>query len=128
MKAIPLFESHFYHDGRGPELQRVIWKFDGVMLHGFEFYNPDDKHSEDNLRNLSFEKIEAFSMSGEEVHGGILANGETNAAIFEVQGSTWLSLLNQSHLADCKHYQIMFYDEIYDVVARGPVFGVGHLT
>ena len=41
MKNIePTLAEDFYHDGRGPELQRVIWKFRGQILIGFEYYNP----------------------------------------------------------------------------------------
>ena len=67
-------------------------------------------------------------MASEEVHGSILANGESRAAIFEVMDSQWLASLNQAHLAECKHYQVMFYDEIFDLICRGIKSGLGPIN
>jgi len=39
----------------------------------------------------------------------------------------WLASLNQTHLSKCKHYQIMFYDEIYDVICKQVKVGLGQL-
>ncbi|OJT00136.1 hypothetical protein [Marinobacter nauticus] len=128
MSTKPILESDFYHDGRGPELQRVVWKLRGTVLVGFEYFNPDDKYVPDNLRHLVLEGVEAYSMASEEVHGNILATGESRAAILEVVNSTWLASLNQSHLSECKHYQVMFYDEVFDLVCRGIKSGVGPIN
>jgi len=128
MSINPILESHFYHDGRGPELQKVKWKSNGVVLAGFEYFNPDDEYSPQNLRHLTLEGVEAFSMSSEEVHGNIHASGDSNSAIFEVNDSKWFASFNQRHLEGCKHYQIMFYDEIYDVICRAIIPGRGQLN
>ncbi len=42
MKTETLLENEFHHDGRGPKLQRVVWAHNGVILIGFEYYNPKD--------------------------------------------------------------------------------------
>lgn len=128
MKAEPILESVFYHDGRGPELQKVIWGHNGIVLIGFEYFNPDDEHIEGNLKHIKLVGLEAFSMASEEVHGNILATGENRASIFEVKGSKWLTSFNQAHLSECKHYQIMFYDEIYDVICKEIKSGTGKLN
>ena len=128
MKIIPLFEDSFYHDGRGPELQKVIWLNEGKDLKGFEYFNPDDKYTDENLRHLILEKVEAFSMAGEEVHGDIVISGKSKAAIFKIEDSLWLKQFNPTHLADCAHYQIVFYDEIYDVICRDIKLGKGKIT
>jgi hypothetical protein len=106
----PILEDKFHHDGRGPELQRVIWAYDGKILKGFEYYNPEDTYDEENIKNITLEKVEAFSMSSEEVHGGIVANGETRAAIHKILDSQWKKQFNPHHVSDCDHFQIMFYD------------------
>ena len=67
-------------------------------------------------------------MTGEEVHGNILASGESKAAIFEVIDSEWLKSYNPRHLRKCKHYQIMFYDEIYDIICEDIIAGKGKLN
>ena len=128
MKVIPILEKEFYHDGRGPELQKVRWGQNGVVLKGFEYYNPDDTYEEENLKHLKLIGIQVFSMTTEEVHANILANGKTNAAIFEVKESKWLASFFPTHLSKCKHYQIMFYDEIYDIICEQVIAGTGTLN
>ena len=73
MKTRSILDTHFYHDGRGPELQKVIWGNKGVTLVGFEFYNPDDIYEEKNIKNIELVKVEVFALASEEVHGNILA-------------------------------------------------------
>lgn len=127
MRIVPVLQNEFYHDGRGPELQKVLWKHRGAILSGFEYYNPDDKYTPENLKHVRLKKVEAYSMSCDEVHGNIVANGETQAAIHEIQDSDWLKSFSPFHLAKCKHFQIMFYDEIYDVICESIIFGHGEL-
>ena len=98
------------------------------MLRGFEYFNPDDVCEEDSLKHIKLIGVEAFSMSSEEVHGKILATGKCKAAILEVEASKWLASFDPRHLAGCKHYQIMFYDEIYDVVCKKIEAGKGKLN
>lgn len=50
------------------------------------------------------------------------------AAIFEVPNSNWLLSFNQNEIVGCKHFQIMFYDEIYDVVCKSVITGKGNLA
>ena len=125
--ATPIHERDFYHDGRGPELQRVRWKHNGVILHGFEFYNPGDVYEVANLKHLILHKVEAHAMAGEEVHGDIRATAQSKAAIFRIEESPWKRSFQQSHLKSCHHFQIMFYDEIYDVICESISFGSGKL-
>lgn len=127
MKPLPTLENVFYHDGRGPELQRVVWSHGGKILVGFEYFNPDDVYEPENLKHLKLVGVEAYSMSGEEVHGGICAVPDNKAAIWQIDNSSWLPQFQQRHLSGCKHYQIMFYDEIYDVVCKEIISGKGHL-
>lgn len=127
MKTESLLENEFHHDGRGPELQRVIWTHEGVILKGFEYYNPEDVYEEKNIKHLELVGIETYSMAGEEVHGNILATGDSKASIFKVLNSPWLKQFNPAHLEECSHYQIMFYDEIYDVICKEIKAGKGRL-
>ena len=105
MKIEHILVKEFYHDGRGPELQRVFWKYDGKVLAGFEYYNPDDVYDSDNIKHLVLKKVQVFAMAGDEVHGNILATGETKAAIFRVVNSKWKKTFQKSHIQDCEHYQ-----------------------
>ncbi len=127
MKTITLLENEFHHDGRGPELQRVIWDSKGIILKGFEYYNPEDNYKEENIKHLELLGVEAYSMSGEEVQGNILATIDSKASIFKIENSTWLKQFKPTHLEKCSHYQIMFYDEIYDVICKEIKAGNGRL-
>ncbi len=128
MSNKPILENEFYHDGRGPALQAVVWRMNGVLLKGFEYFNPDDKYCEANLKNISLQGVQVFSMATDEVHSNILATGDSKAAIIEVKKSAWLKSYYETHLTKCKHYQIMFYDEIYDIICEKIVAGTGKLN
>ena len=123
-----ILNNEFYSDGRGPELQRAVWHQNGVKLVGFEYYNPDVEYNQENLCHLRLIGVEAFSMASDEVHGEILAKSTTNGAIFEVTDSAWLKSLKPAHVTNCKHYQIMFYDESFDIICEEIVPGRGKLT
>jgi len=128
MKTETLLENEFQYDGRGPALQRAVWFRNGVILKGFEYYNPEDVYDEENIKHLELVGIEAYSMASEEVHGNILATGDSKAAVIKVVNSPWFKQFNPSHLEGCEHYQIMFYDEIYDVICKEIKAGKGRLT
>jgi len=128
MKIATLLENEFHNDGRGPELQRVIWAFDGKILQGFDYYNPEDTYEEESIKHLELVGVEAYSMAVEEVHGNILSTGESKASIFRIEGSPWLKQYNPAHLDECSHYQIIFYDEIYDVICKEIKAGNGRLS
>jgi hypothetical protein len=66
-------------------------------------------------------------MTTEEVHVNIAANGEPKAAIYETQDSEWIKSFSPVHLEKSKHFQIMFYDEIYDVICENIIPGYGKL-
>lgn len=100
----------------------------GVVLDGFEYYNPNDKHTETELKNIKLINVEAHQMASEEVHGNIISMAEKKAAIFEVINSEWIKTFQQHHLSKCRHYQIIFYDEIYDVVCESIIAGHGRLN
>ncbi len=125
----PMFDEVFYHDGRGPELQRVIWSGGHFSdLFGFEYFNPDDKYEASNLKHLRLKRVEAYAMAGEEVHGNILANSSSRAAIYRVEESDWMKSLNPYHLENCHHFQLIFYDEIFDVICEEIIPGSGPLA
>ncbi|MDH3379826.1 MAG: DUF6429 family protein [Gammaproteobacteria bacterium] len=128
MKIKSLLEKYFYHDGRGPELQSVVWNSDGVIPKGFEYYNPDDGYEENNLKHIKLIGVQAYSMAGEEVHGNIKTLSNSHAAILEIVNSDWLASFLPAHINKCKHYQIMFYDEIYDMMCENIIAGKGKIN
>ena len=100
MKIIPILEDAFHHDGRGPELQCVVWGLRNVVLKGFEYFNPEDVYEDANIKHLELIQVEAFSQASEEVHGNIHVSGGSKAAIFRIEDSNWLKQFEQTHLKD----------------------------
>ena len=127
MKYIPLLENQFYHDGRGPELQETIWSDRGIILHGFEYFNPDDAYEIENLRHLQLIGVQVYSMAYEEVHAEAIPSSNLNAGVFEILNSKWLKSFNPDHLSNCRHFQVVFYDEIYNIICEKIVAGNGKL-
>jgi len=127
MKARPILEQFFYRNGRGPELQRAVWSAAGITLLGFEYFNLDDVYQPESLKHLKLAGVEAYSMAGEEVHRNPCVVPGNRAAIWLLEESTWLSQFQQRHLVGCCHYQIMFYDEIYDIICKEIIPGQGPL-
>ena len=128
MKIYSLLESRFHNNGRGPELQRVVWAYDGKILLGFEYYNPEDSYTEESIKHLELIDVEAYSMAVEEVHGNILVNRESKASIIKIENSRWLKQYNPACIGGRNHYQIIFYDEVYDVICREIRAGSGRLS
>ena len=127
MSTTPILQNHFYHDGRGPELQKVVWSPDGFGLLGFEYFNPDDEYVSNNLKHIRLGCVQVYSMAGEEVHGNLVVYGNSSASIVKVENSTWKATFDQKHLKNCHHYQFMFYDQIFDVICQDVIFGYGTL-
>jgi hypothetical protein len=128
MKATKLLESEFHRDSRGPELQRVVWAFDGKILQGFDYYNPEDTYEEESIKHLELVGVEAYSMAVEEVHNNNLVTRESKASVFRIESSLWLNQYNPDYLEGCSHYRIIFYDEIYDVICKEIKAGNGRFS
>ena len=95
------------------------------MPKGFEYFNPEDEYVDAALKHLRLIKVETFAFAGEEVHGDIVHTPGSQAAIHDLGKSRWLRTFNPAHLENCSHFQIRFYDEVFDVVCRGVEAGRG---
>ena len=40
------------------------------------------------------------------------------AAMFDLGKSEWLLSFSQRHLSSCHHFQLMFYDELFDIICE----------
>lgn len=121
MKAI-LIEK-FYHDGRGPELQKAYYNDSGTKLIAIDFFNPDDEYFEENLKHVLFINPQAFMITPEEEHGYTTSScdySQTNkGAIINLEKSSWYKNFSNIHSVQCNHYQLMFYDEYVDIICEG---------
>ncbi|HET8669957.1 MAG TPA: hypothetical protein VFM05_04835 [Candidatus Saccharimonadales bacterium] len=123
MSIKPILKEQFYHDGRGPELQRVYYRGRGQIIEAVDYFNHDVIYSPENLRHLFFTWPQVFMFTPEEVYNYMAKSLEWSkykgAAIVDLGRSAWLESFNPDHLSQCSHYQIMFYDEYLDIICEG---------
>lgn len=118
MTPTPINSDAFYHDGRGPLLQRVHWGSNGFELLAIDHFNPDDAHGTANLKHVRFSGMQVVMITPEEVIG-VSTPIHERAAMFDRGRDAWFLGFNPHHLAACTHYQLLFYDELFDVIASG---------
>lgn len=120
MQAILI--KKFYHDGRGPELQKAYHNDKGTELLAVDFFNPDDKYSEENLKHVLFIKPQAFMVTPEEEYNYVTTPcdySKTNkGAIIDLGKSSWYQNFSNRHSAKSSHFQLMFYDEYIDIICE----------
>jgi hypothetical protein len=120
--GVPIHADRFYHDGRGPELQRAHWNKMGTLLLAIDYFNPDDTYDGAHLKHVRFRKPQVVMVTSEEVINdglGDLPSKHRPASMFDRGQSAWLRSFAQQHLGHCHHYQLLFYDELFDVIAEG---------
>ena len=125
----PIHVEFFYADGRGPELARLFWKHRNNVLEGAEFM-PPDAASSDDLHFVRFLRPQVVMITPEEVINYASMSSYLikyrPAAMFDLGKSDWLKSFSPRHLEKCSHFQLLFYDELVDVIAEGVEFGKGN--
>jgi hypothetical protein len=119
----PVQREMFHHDGRGPELLRAHWNDNGTLLLAIDYYNPEDAHEEAFLKHVLVVGPQVVMVTPEEVidyrRGGAAISGYSPAAMFDLGKSEWLRSFSARHLESCRHFQLFFYDELFDIIAEG---------
>ena len=118
----PINVELFHHDGRGPELQGVHWGSRGTKIDAIDYFNPDDAHTSENLKHVRFLASQVVEVTPEEVIGTdqlpTKLLGSNRAAMFDMGQSAWLLSFSQRHLEQCRHFKLLFYDELFDVICE----------
>jgi hypothetical protein len=124
----PIHVEFFYSDGRGPELARFCWGYRNNLLEAAEFM-PPDAASNDDLQFVRFLRPQVMMITPEEVINYASMSSYLikyrPAAMFDLGKSDWLKSFSPRHLEKCSHFQLLFYDELLDVIAEGVEFGKG---
>ena len=114
----------FSHDGRGPSLQEVHFKPRTAQIVAIDYVNWNvDDDSPGALKHVYFVAPQVVQITPEEVIGGdqippgIIMN--SGGAMFDMGCTDWLRSFDQRHLANCRHYKLLFYDELFDVICEG---------
>lgn len=138
MRVVPFQSEHFGFDGRGPEIHRFLHDRDFLAKGAFPdrcplpgrivgaeyfwFEHPD-------LAWVRFMKLQVIQVVPEEVcsywfTAHVTEEGK-GIGIYLVEDSAWVRSFSQRHLASCRHFILMFYDHIVEVISEGLVFGRG---
>lgn len=120
----PIHVAEFFHDGRGPELQRIHWDPTGACLRGLDYFNPDDVHEPASLRRVVITKPQVVMITPEEVIDYTKVGGDAlvrhrPAAMFDLGHSDWFRSFSPRHLGSGRHFRLFFYDELIDLIAEG---------
>ena len=138
MRVIPYPSDYFGFDGRGPEICRFLHDHDAlekdafpdrrplpgsiIGIEYFWFEHPD-------IAWVMFKKIQVIQIVPEEVCSywftSLVSERQNGVGIYVVEDSAWLRSFSQRHLASCRHFILMFYDEIIEVIAEDLMFGRG---
>ena len=86
---------------------------------------PPDAETSEDVYHLTFSGLQVVEVIPEEVidyEGGGLCDAlikHRPAALFDAGRSAWLATFSQRHLGRCTHYRILFYDELFEIIAEG---------
>jgi len=124
----PIALEQFRASGRGPSLERVVYSEHG-RLRGFEYHKIDDIYDAAHLRHVRVIRPQVVMFTPEEVINYVAwAAGfsqHVGAGALDLGRSAWLRSFNPLHLSKCHHFQLLFYDELFDIICEGLEFGDG---
>ena len=103
----------------------MYWRDHGRILRAIDYYNPDSTHDEEHLRHVELAGMQVVQITPEEVLGpGMFADAEGQnapAALFDLGKDEWFQRFTPRHLERCSHYQLMFYEELIDVICENVI-------
>ena len=90
-------------------MRRAIWDARGTTLLAIDYSDLDG-----SLRHVRFESAQVTMFTPEEIIG---APGDGGAA--DLGQSAWFHSFRGQHVASCRHFQLLFYDELLDIIDSG---------
>ena len=117
----PLNTDRVFHEGRGPELRRIHWDIDGRVILAIDYFNPTDTHDVASVKHVRFLQPQVVMVTPEEVVGGFGPHIAEHrpAAMFDCGRDAWFQTFAPTHLDRSSHFQLLFYDEVVDVICEG---------
>ena len=101
----------------------MVWGGRGAsVLKAIEYFNPDDVYEPSNLKHVRLIGVQVVMTTPEEVIGlgqlGDTVAMSRPASMFDLGRSPWLASFAPRHLGECRHFQLLFYDELVDVICE----------
>jgi hypothetical protein len=138
MRVLPYTSEFFGFDGRGPEIHRFIHDRDALKQGAFPERRPPPGgvigveyfwFEHPDMAWVIFKKRQVVQVVPEEVCSYWFTSHVTEqkkgVGIYTVEDSAWLRSFSQHHLSACRHFILMFYDDIIEVIAEDLLFGRG---
>lgn len=120
MKTILI--DNFYRDSRGPELQKIHYNNPGTQIVAIDYYNPDVKYLQENMKHVIFKNLQAFMITPEEEfkYTESITEGlkKDKGAILNLGKSEWYNSFSNRYSQNCNHYRLIFYDDFIDVICE----------
>ncbi len=114
----PVLVEQFYGEGRGPELIKIHWAYSGQRLQAIDFITANETLP----KHLLFSGVQVVMKTPEEViNYQNMSDGWVTfrpACILSFGKSAWLQSFAQPHLEKCSHFQILFYDALFDIICE----------
>lgn len=116
----PIHVESFYHDGRGPELVKMHWGRRNVGLLAIDYFPPDVVHDDASICHVRFKGLQVCMTTPEEVVKALPMGlaAHRPAAMFNLGKDAWYNEFSPRHLSECSHFQLMFYDDLVDVICE----------
>jgi hypothetical protein len=134
MKVIPFPTEHFGYDGRGPSLDRFLHDRERIAPGTFT----DRARPPGNITGAEydagfawviFDGLQVIQVVPEEVHSywffGEAFLRVPLSGVFEVLESEWMESFKPRHLSGHRHFILVFYDQLVEVICQRLVFGRG---
>jgi len=132
MKVQPISTPQFGYDGRGPSLARWIHDRECVLTGTDKGRATLPGHiigAEHSEGWVVFQGLQVLQTVPEEVHSywffELLPSDAKHTGVYEVSDSAWKASFDQRHLADQRHFILVFYDDLVEVLCGSLVFGSG---
>lgn len=124
----PVKTDYFFDDGRGPILKHWLYDTDFVLPNSPEkATRPNIILGADYGHWVVFHRMQVIQIVPEEVYGYKYLDHtqEKGNGAWLVEDSNWLKSFHPRHLANAKHFILIFYDEIVEVICNDLIFGEG---
>jgi hypothetical protein len=97
---------------------KAVWDSRGTLLLAIDYRDADGA-----LRHIRFQSSQVAMFTPEEVAGDPGQHGAVDLGC-----SAWLQSFAQQHLGRCRHFRLLFYDELLDIICESLEFADGVFT
>jgi hypothetical protein len=102
---------------------RLIWDTRGTTLLAADYDCPDDHQGGNGIHHIRFRDAQVVQITPDEVAGQQQRFRESALspppASYALGQDGWFRSFNSFHLEGMQHFQLIFYDDVLDVICSG---------